>query len=72
MPWVIQAVLSSNDNYSCKKHTEKRHREMRVGSTEMEAEEEGQPQARNLLEPPEAGGSEEKVLQSLHWEHAPC
>ena len=31
-----------------------------------------QPQAKNLLEPPEAGRGEEKVLQSLYWEHGPC
>ena len=37
---MIQAVLLSNDNYPCKKDREKRHREMRIGSTEMEAEEE--------------------------------
>lgn len=32
-----------------------------------------QPQATNLLEPPEAGRGEKKVLlQSLYWEYGPC
>lgn len=71
---MIQAVLLSNDSYPCKKDREKRHREVRTGSTEMEAEEEccsHKPRISWSQQKLERG--EEKVLlQSLYWEYGPC
>lgn len=71
---MIQVGPKSNHKCPYMKHTEERHRQKRAQPYHNGGRRGAvQPQAKELLEPPEAGGGEEGILLwSLCWGHSLC